>query len=488
MGREEQIIGERKKKIEELKKTGINPYPYKFDKKNDVAECLKLKPNVEVKTAGRIMSSRNLGKIIFAKLRDSTGDIQIVFQDRETPKKEFELFKKYIDSGDFAGIEGKIIKTKTGEHSILVKKIELLSKSILPLPEKWHGLSDKEERYRKRYLDLIMNPEVKEVFEKRQKIIDIIREFLKKDKFLEVETPSLQPLYGGAEARPFITELFALKMKLYLSISPEIYLKKLLVGGIERVFTICKNFRNEGIDRWHNPEFTMIEIYASYWDYNDIKKMTEQLIERLAKDITGGTIVDYQEKKINFKGPYKTMKFFDSIKKFAKIDACNEKVLKKECGKLGFNGTREQMIQFLFDEKVQPQLIQPTFIIDYPKEICPLTKEHRLKEGEVERFELFVNGTELANAYTELNDPIEQEKKLKDQLKGKGKLEKFEAHFEANVIDEDFINAMNYGMPPAGGIGIGIDRLTLFLTNQPSIRDVILFPFMKPEDNKGGGK
>lgn len=478
MGREQQIIKERMRKLNELKSLGINPYPHKFDKKQTAAECLKAKGKVQ--TAGRVMIKRDMGKIAFAKLRDSSGQIQIVLQEGKSPDKAREFFKKYVDAGDFVGVKGSIIKTKTGETSVLVDKVEMLSKAILPLPEKFHGLQDKEERYRKRYLDLIMNPEVKDVFVKRARIIDEVRSFLKTRDFLEVETPTLQPLYGGAEARPFITELFALKMKLYLSISPEIYLKKLLVGGIEKVFTICRNFRNEGIDKFHNPEFTMMEIYASYWDYNDIRKMTEQLLEMLAKKIAGKTKVEFEGKTIDFKGPYKIMTIEDSIKKYCKIDVCKDDVVGK-AKKLGFEGNgKEQAIHFLFDEKVQPKLIQPTFVVDYPKATCPLTKDHREKEGLVERFELFVNGVELANAYSELNDPTEQEDRLKKQLKGEGRLEKFGAHFEANVVDEDFINAMKAGMPPAGGIGIGIDRLTMFLTGSASLRDVILFPFMKP--------
>jgi len=308
-----------------------------------------------------------------------------------------------------------------------------------------------------------------------------MRDFLKKKDFLEVETPALQPLYGGAEARPFITELHALKMKLYLSISPEIYLKKLLVGGIEKNFTICKNFRNEGIDATHNPEFTMMEAYASYWDYNDIRRMAEQLLESIAKKVYGKTKVEYQGKVLDFKAPFKVMTIEESIKKYCKIDPCNEAELKDYGKKLGFSGTRDQLIHFVFDEGVEHNLIQPTFIIDYPKSTCPLTKDHREKEGTVERFELFINGTEIANAYSELNDPEEQKKRLEDQLKGEGRLEKFEAHFEANVIDKDFIDSMRVGMPPAGGIGIGIDRIVMFFTNQPSIRDVLLFPFMRSE-------
>ncbi|MFH1290353.1 MAG: lysine--tRNA ligase [Nanoarchaeota archaeon] len=492
MGREEQIINERLRKIKELKEQKINPYPHKFDVKNYARglqeKYSKLKPDAKkkdsVRVAGRLMSIRDLGKIAFGVLKDSSGEIQITLQEKETKEDVRKFFKKFVDSGDIVGVEGMIFRTKRGELSVLVKKLDLLSKSMLPLPAKWHGLQDKEERYRKRYLDLIMQPEVMETFVKRQKIINLTRDFLIGKGFNEVETPLLQPLYGGAEAQPFITKLNALDMPLYMSISPEIYLKKLLVGGMDRVFTICKNFRNEGIDKSHNPEFTMMEAYASYWDYNDVMKMTEQLLEMLAKKITGKTNVSYQGKEIDFKAPFKVLRIEDAIKKYAGIDPCDDAALLQEVQKLNFMGTRDEMIQFLFDERVEKHLIQPIFIIDYPKSICPLTKEHRRNLGEVERFELFVNGMELANAYSELNDPIEQEKRLKEQLRERKKSGKFQVHLEANELDEDFVNAMKHGMPPAGGIGIGIDRLVMFLTDSASIRDVILFPFMKPLDSK----
>ncbi len=474
MTREQQIIKERKRKLDELRKKGINPYPHKFNVKDFSSDIKrknsKLKNNQEskskVKIAGKVMITRNLGKLIFSTVQDSKGKIQIVLQKGKTSPKTMEFFKKYIDTGDIIGCGGTIIKTKTGEVSVLIKKLELLSKAILPLPEKWHGLQDKEERYRKRYLDLIMNPEIKDVFITRQKIINIIREFLNKRDFVEVETPALQPLYGGAEARPFITSLHALKMKLYLSISPELYLKKLISGGFGKVFTICKNFRNEGVDRWHNPEFTMIELYESYSDYDDMIKLTEQLLSSLVKEIHGKTKIEYQGKKIDFKAPFKKMTMKESIRKIAKINP---------------DKLSAQKINDVFEEKVEGKLIQPTFIIDYPKEICPLTKEHRKDKTLVERFELFINGAEIANAYSELNDPLEQEIRLRKQVKDRKKAKDYDAHFEANIIDEDFVNSMSYGLPPLGGVGIGIDRLVMLLTNQPSIRDVILFPFMKPE-------
>ncbi|MBU2503547.1 MAG: lysine--tRNA ligase, partial [Nanoarchaeota archaeon] len=328
MGREEQIVGERLRKIDELRKAGINPYPHNFDKKNSISECLKEKMGTKVKTAGRIMSSRDLGKISFSRLRDSSGEIQIVLQNGETPKKVFDFFKKFVDSGDFVGVTGKIFKTKTKEISVLVESAELLSKSTLPLSAKWQGLQDKEERYRKRYLDLIMNPEVKEVFDKREKIFSAIREFLVKDDFQEVETPYMQTIYGGANAKPFKTHLNALDVDLFLSISPELYLKRLIVGGYEKVFTIARNFRNEGIDRWHNPEFTMMEIYQAYADYNDMMELFENLYEFVAKKINGTTKIEYKGKTIDFKAPWKRMTMAAAIKKWAKIDV--EKMSEKE--------------------------------------------------------------------------------------------------------------------------------------------------------------
>jgi len=478
MAREDEIIKERLRKIQAFKEKGINPYPYNFDKKDtasDLQEKYKKLGNEKfgkkAVVAGRIMAIRSFGKLAFMKLQDSSGEIQLVFIPKKGDKKSENKVKetsKLVDIGDIVGVEGKIFRTKRGELSIMSEEVKMLSKSIKPLPEKWHGLKDKEERYRKRYLDLIMNPKVREVFETRAKIIDEIRDFMKKRDFLEVETPNLQPLYGGAEARPFVTNLYALDIKIFLSISPELYLKRLITGGFEKVFTICKNFRNEGIDRLHNPEFTMIELYQSYADYKDMMELTENLISSLVKKLYGKTKIEYNGKMIDFKVPFKRLKMLDAVKK----TGANPERLK--VGK----------INEIFEEKVEKTLIQPTFIIDYPKEICPLTKEHRKNNKLVERFELFVDGGELANAYSELNDPIEQEKRLNQQVKDRKKAKDYDAHFEANVIDKDFVESMSYGMPPLGGVGIGIDRLIMLLTNSPSIRDVILFPFMKPE--KGG--
>ena len=486
MGREEQIINERKRKISELIEQGINPYPHKFDKKNSVKECLGKKVRAKVQTAGRIMTKRELGKIAFARIQDFSGTIQIVLQKDNTPEKVRKLFKKYVDSGEFVGITGEVIETKTKEISILVKDLKVLSKSILPLPEKFHGLQDKEERYRKRYLDLIMNPEVKKVFDKRAKIIDSIREILKKKNILEVDTPYLQALYGGASAKPFETKLNALDMNLYLAISPELYLKRLIVGGYDKVATIARNFRNEGIDRWHNPEFTMMEIYIAYADYNDMMDLFEEIYEYCAKKVNGSTKVNFRGKTVDFKRPWKRMKMIDVIKKFAKIDVCkmSEKDLDDFVKKYGVKCKGNSWgwkVQGIFEEFCEEKIEQPTFIIDHPIETTPLCKTHRDDKEKkfIERFEPFCMGAELGNAYSELNDPKLQRELLEEQqkmLKG--------GDDEANPLDEDFIKAIETGMPPTGGLGLGIDRMIMLLTEQDSIRDVIMFPFMKPEENK----
>lgn len=490
MGREEQIISERLRKIQELKLKGINPYPHKFDKKDNTLDLHKkysdLKPeqkaNYTAKTAGRVISIRDMGKINFVVLKDGYGKIQLVLQNPDTSKEVQDFFKKYVDSGDFIGVEGIVFKTKRGELSILVKKLEILSKALKPLPEKWHGLSDKEERYRKRYLDLIMNDEVRAVFEKRAKILDSIREFLKERDFNEVDTPYLQTVYGGASAEPFKTHLNALDIDLYLSISPELYLKRLIVGGYEKVFSIARNFRNEGIDRWHNPEFTMMEIYWAYADYNDMMELTEDLFVYVLKKLNGSTKVKIKNHEIDFKKPWKKMTMLEAIKKYAKIDVEKMSISELreliETNKIEVKGDSwGWYVQAIFEHFCEEHLIQPTFITDHPIETTPLCKIHRNDSSGkiIERFEPFCMGTELANAYTELNDPILQRKLLEEQ---QAMLSKGDA--EAHPFDEDFVNAIEIGMPPTGGLGIGIDRMVILLTEQESIRDVILFPFMKP--------
>ncbi len=491
MGREDLIIGERKRKLEELRKLGINPYPHKYcpeDFSSEIKEKYKkLKENQKtkdyVKIAGRVMTIRDLGKLIFTTIQDSYGKLQIILQKDETSKNDFEIFKKYIDVGDFIGAEGIIMKTKTGEISVLIKKMQIITKSILPLPEKWHGIIDKEERYRKRYLDLIMNPEVKKVFEKRTIILDSIREFLKKKEFVEIETPYLQTIYGGAAAKPFKTHLNALDIDLYLAISPELYLKRLIVGGYEKIYTIARNFRNEGIDRWHNPEFTMMEIYQAYADYNDMMDLFEDIYENACKKVNGSTKVEFRGKVVDFKKPWKRMTMAQAIKKYAGIDV--EKMSEKEmCNFIEKNNVDCKQkcwgwgVQAIFEHFCEEKIEQPTFIINHPLETTPLCKLHRNDKlcRTIERFEPFCMGAELGNAYSELNDPIMQRKLLEEQQKMLAKGDE-----EANPLDEDFINAIEIGMPPTGGLGLGIDRMVMLLTGQESIRDVLLFPFMKPE-------
>ena len=491
MSRQEQIISERLKKLKELKEQGINPYPHNYEKKHSTKELREkyksLKPEHykkdKVKIAGRLLTSRDLGKITFGTIQDESGKIQIVLQEKATSQKVIDFYKKYIDSGDFIGVEGTIFRTKRGELSILTKNLNLLSKSILPLPEKWHGLQDKEERYRKRHLDLIISPEVKEVFIKREKIIESIGEFLKLKGFHEVDTPYLQTVYGGANARPFKTHLNALDIVLYLAISPELYLKRLIVGGYEKVFTIARNFRNEGVDRWHNPEFTMMEIYQAYADYNDMMDLFEDIYIYVLKKLTGKTKIIYKEKELNFKKPWKRLTMREAIKRYVKIDVekMSEEQLKDfiDKHKIETKGNSWGIyVQSIFEHFCEDKLEQPTFILDHPLESTPLCKIHRNDKlcRTIERFEPFCMGAELGNAYSELNDPILQKQLLEEQQKLLSK-----GNEEAHPYDEDFVNALETGMPPTGGLGLGVDRMVMLLTGQESIRDVIFFPFMKPD-------
>jgi len=487
MGREEEIIKERKKKISELLRLGINPYPHKFDKKHhaeDLQEKYRKLKNDKfggiARIAGRIVGLRNLGKIVFAQLYDTQGGIQLVLQDEKTPKKVFEFFNKFIDIGDFVGVVGKIFRTKRGELSILVNKLELLSKSVKPLPSTWFGLKDKEERYRKRYLDLIMNPEVKRVFETRTRIINLLREFLNKKGFVEVDVPILQPLYGGGAAKPFITELNALKMKLYLAISNELYLKRLNVGAFEKIYSMNRVFRNEGVDATHNPEFTILETMWAYKDYTANMDLFEEIVETIALKILGKTKIDYQGKEIELKRPWAKMSMNEAIKKYAKIDAemMSDNELKKFLKDSGIkleSFRRGLAVEKIFAQFCENKLIQPTIIYDYPADTSPLAKK---KEGTdlCERFEVYINEWEMGNNYTELNDPEELKRVFLEQAEFKKRGDE-----EAAPYDEDFVNALEIGMPPTSGLGLGIDRFVMLLTNQASIRDVILFPFMKSE-------
>lgn len=478
---EEQLMQERLKKLQELHNSGVNPYPYRFDKTdfcNDVKEKyaeIKVgeEVNDKVSLAGRLMIVRDMGKIAFMELQDFTGRVQACVKRDDLPEKVYATFKR-VDAGDWVGLTGTIFKTKTGEVTVKVKELSLLSKSIRPLPEKWHGLKDVETRYRHRSLDLMMNEQSRKIFLQRSQIIAAVREFLNSKGFLEVETPVLQPVYGGAEARPFLTHHNALDMDLYMRISPEIYLKRLLVGGFEKIYDINKNFRNEGVDTSHNPEFTMIEFYQAYADFYDMMDVVEELYNHTAKKIFGTTTFTWGSHQIDFKRPWERLSVTEALKKHAKLDT--EKMSEAELIKLvkqhhiQIEGkpTKAKMITALFEELVEEKLIQPTFITHHFKELSPLTKEDRKNPLFVERFEPFVCGMEIGNAYSELNDPVEQRKRFEEQAKETG-----------NPVDEDFLFALEHGMPPTGGVGLGIDRMVMLLTGATSIRDVILFPTMK---------
>ncbi len=495
MGRQEQIVNERLRKLKELKQQGINPYPHKYEVKHNSKELQEKYKNLKkgqkkkdkVNIAGRIISVRDLGKIMFCVVQDGYGKIQVVLQDKETPIKSIDFFKKYADVGDFFGFEGTIWRTDRGELSILVKKAELLSKSIYPLPEKWHGLQDEEERYRKRYLDLITNPTIREVFEKRAKILDSIREFMKENNFIEIETPILQPVYGGAMAKPFKTHIEAYNTDIYLSIAPELPLKKALVGGFDRVYEITKKFRNEGVDRSHNPEHMTIEWYQSYANYEDGMDLFESLIKKICKDLYNSLVLEYQGHKINLK-KWRRLPLFNAIKEYlgediSKINS-HEKArqIAQKHGIDPENITKSNLADELM-KLFRHKLIQPTFLIDYPIGSSPLAKPKESDPTKVEVFQPFIGGLELARAYSELNDPHLQEENFAEQMK-----ERREGNMEAMPLDIDFVDSLKYGMPPACGVGVGIERVIMLFTNQTSIRDVILFPFMKPLDSSQNKK
>ena len=491
----------RREKLEKIKSLGINPYPAELYPVSDYSIDIKnnFKENSKVVLAGRLMSRRIQGNASFAELQDSKGRIQLYFNRDEICSGEDktsynELYKKLLDIGDIIGVEGELFKTKVGEKTVLVKNFKLLSKSLRPLPlpkEDSEGniydeFNDPELRYRQRYVDLIVNSGVKEAFVKRTLITNSIREFLNKREYLEVETPILQPIPGGAIARPFLTHHNALNIPLYLRISNELYLKRLIVGGFDGVYEFAKDFRNEGMDRTHNPEFTILELYVSFKDYHWMMDMTEQLLEKVALDSNGKTNIKVGEKSIDFKAPYERISIFGAIEKFTGIDVSkmDESMLKKTADQLGVETDntmgKGKIIDAIFGDKCESNFIQPTFITDYPKEMSPLTKIHRDDSSLTERFELIVNGKEIANAYSELNDPIDQKGRFESQLElsKKGDLEAGE------FIDFDYLRALEYGMPPTSGIGIGIDRLVMLMTNNSSIQEVLFFPQMRPEKKK----
>jgi lysyl-tRNA synthetase class 2 len=495
---EQEIV--RRNSLQELRKLGINPYPANEYKTTHFSTEIKEqfdpeKDNLKsVVLAGRIMSRRIMGKASFAEIQDSEGRIQIyVNRDEICPGEDKTLyntvFKKLLDIGDFIGIKGYVFKTQVGETSIHVNELTVLSKSLKPLPivkEKdgkvYDAFSDPEMRYRQRYVDLVVNPEVRETFRKRTVLMQTIRDFFNGFGYLEVDTPVLQPIPGGAAASPFVTHHNALDIPLYLRIANELYLKRLIVGGYEGVYEFSRNFRNEGMDRTHNPEFTAMEIYVAYKDYNWMMDFTAEMIEKVAIALHGKTDVQVGDKIIDFKRPYKKVTMADAIKEHTGFDISgkSEEQLREICDKLNVEHDasmgKGKLIDEIFGEKCEHNYIQPTFIIDYPVEMSPLCKKHRTNPELTERFELFVNGHELANAYSELNDPIDQRERFEEQLKLQEK-----GDDEAMYIDYDFIRALEYGMPPTSGMGIGIDRLTMMMTNSPSIQDVLFFPQMKPE-------
>lgn len=481
-----EIIKARLQKLEEIKAMGINPYGQKYEythHSSTIIENFEELENQTVKVAGRIMAIRGHGKAAFFDIRDDKGDIQIYIKKDNVTEQDFTLFKK-LDLGDIVGIEGKVFKTHKGEISISTEKLTILSKAIKPLPEKWHGLKDVDTRYRQRYLDLIVNPDVKKTFITRSKIIKAVRDFLDNRGFIEVETPMMTPLAGGAAARPFITHHNALDIDLYLRIATELYLKRLIVGGFERVYEIGKDFRNEGISIKHNPEFTMVELYQAYADYHDMMEITESMISSIAQQVLGTMKITYQGEEIDLTPPWTKMTMMEAVKKYTGIDFSQVKS-DEEARKIAKDlhipdvsdtDTVGKILNLVFEEKVEENLVQPTFILDYPIEISPLAKRKEDNPALTYRFEAFITRREIANAFSELNDPLDQRERFLQQLK-----EREAGDDEAHVFDEDFVNALEHGMPPTGGLGIGLDRIIMLLTDSYSIRDVILFPTMRPK-------
>lgn len=485
---EEQVnqqIANRMAKMEALRKKGINPFGHAYKTTHlakDIINNFEELENAQAKIAGRIMAVRGHGKASFLVLQDFSGTIQIYVRLDEVGEAQFGLLDN-LDIGDFLGIEGMVFRTKRGEISVRAKKIEFLSKSLHPLPEKWHGLKDVETRYRQRYVDLIVNPDVKKTFITRSNIVRGIREYLNGQGFLEVETPTLHTIPGGAAARPFVTHHNALDIDLYMRIALELHLKRLIVGGLDKVYEIGRVFRNEGISVRHNPEFTLLELYQAYSDLEGMMEITENMISQVALKVLGTTKVNYQDTEIDFKPPWRRMTMIEAVKEYSGVDF---KTIKDDAEalkaatqhKIDFEGaqTRGQILNLFFEAFVEEKLIEPTFITDYPIEISPLAKRRDDDPAMTYRFEAFVYARELANAFSELNDPIDQKDRFMEQVK-----QRAAGDDEAHRMDEDFINALSYGMPPTGGLGIGIDRLVMLLTDSASIRDVLLFPTMRPE-------
>ncbi|MDT8419575.1 MAG: lysine--tRNA ligase [Desulfuromonadales bacterium] len=486
------LLRQRREKIDSYREAGINPFANDFKVTHTTAEIAGLHLDddadalmesvAEYSIAGRIMARRDFGKAAFLQLQDGTGRFQVYVAKNQIGDDNFELFRKF-DIGDIVGVSGAPFRTKTDELSLRAAAVRLLTKSLLPLPEKWHGLTDVETRYRQRYLDLIVNPDVREVFRKRSRIVSLIRNFMVDRGYLEVETPMMQPVAGGATAKPFVTHHNTLKMDLFLRIAPELYLKRLVVGGYDRVFEINRNFRNEGISIQHNPEFTMMEFYQAYATYHDLMDFTEELICQVARDVCGSYVIPYGGRDVDLTPPWDRLTLKEAIVKYGKVEMSviedRDRAL-EYAGALGLELDKGighgRLLTEIFDEVVEPNLWQPTFITEYPTEVSPLSRKNDERPDVVDRFELFIVGRELANAFSELNDPIDQKERFHQQL-----AEKAAGDEEAHAMDEDYIRALEYGLPPTAGEGIGIDRLVMLLTDSASIRDVILFPQLRPE-------
>lgn len=499
---EEDIRAGRLEKVSQLQQLGINPYAYRWEVSHHAAQLQSQyadlasgeEVDLDVVLAGRIIARRVMGKLAFFTLQDETGKIQLYLEKTRIQEymadidaDAFKHLDKLLDAGDIIGVKGTIKRTQKGELSIYVKEYAILTKSLLPLPSEWYGLKDVSKRYRQRYVDMIVNPDVRQTFRRRAQISSGIRRYLDEKGFLEIETPVLQSEAGGADARPFITYHNTLDMQLYLRIATELHLKRLIVGGFEKVYEIGRIFRNEGISTRHNPEFTSIELYQAYADYNDMMKLTEGIVTTVAQEVLGTLKINYQGLEVDLTPPWRRVTMHDLVKEATGLDfhdftdlseaqaACKNAVIPgvDECNSIG------KLLVLAFEEKVETSLIQPTFVIDYPVENSPLSKPHRSKPGLVERFELFIVGRETANSFSELTDPIDQRQRLEEQA-----AKKAAGDLEAQGVDEDFLIALEHGMPPTGGLGIGIDRLVMLLTDSPSIRDVIAFPLLKPEKSE----
>ncbi len=493
----DRIAQQRQEKLNRIRARGTNPYPYRYHRSHTTQEAIALLKQQEdsakaealvVSLAGRIMAKRSMGKISFLDIHDGSGKIQLLFQDIDRFDEELRELFKDLDIGDIIGVEGTLLRTKRGEPTLKVENFTLLAKSLKPLPEKWHGLSDTDKRYRQRYLDLIANTKVKEIFQIRSQVITTIRQFLNQRGFLEVETPVLQPSAGGALARPFITHHHTLDQDFYLRIATELHLKRLIIGGFDKVYEMGRIFRNEGISTKHNPEFTTLESYEAYADYNDVMNMLEEMISETRQQVLGTREIEFDGNILNFKPPWQRLNLRQAIIKYSGIDFDkypDAESLRAEMLKLKMEvdpqKDRGRLIDELISTFVEPNLIQPTFLLDYPVEMSPLAKIKPDDNRLVERFEAFAGGMEIANAFTELNDPIEQRQRFLQQQKH------HQAEGDAETIDEDFLLALEYGMPPTGGLGVGIDRLVMLLTGQPSIREVILFPQLREKPSAGEG-